>query len=552
MSWSGRLAIHILQGASVVRTSMMRGAMESLGSGTDLVGHGAVRWVLQGLGCRARPGVEVLVDVDDSGERRGGAGRSRAAPACASVVDLLPKAEACVPDPPSAPSSPSPHSRFLGLSTMLACGGAGQVYPNTTNPMVSTGDGIAMAYRAGATISNMEFVQFHPTALYSPKPAADGRTFLITEAVRGEGGRLYNARGERFMGRYDERLELAPRDIVARAIQDQMRQGGDAHVLLDISHKPRDAVLSHFPNIARKCAELGIDIAADPIPVLPAQHYTCGGVATGLLGETSLPGLYACGEVACSGLHGANRLASNSLLEGLVFANRAVNPSDAHAEYAYRHCGRQLHYAAASASFTGAQGAHRLSPALSAWVAERRAELKDTMWAAAGIVRRAEELRSAARFVASLQLEARSVLAGAGVSTEAQELVNLATVAELIIACALQRRESRGGHYILDYPDPVEAQRKPSMVSLGGAVAPMRPRSTPPLGAPAPGVVPMPMPVGAGSSKRGSSSGTRTAGPAGAGTGGTGPKQGMPLSTKKKSSSRELAVRSLPVDKEEA
>ena len=363
---------------------------------------------------------------------------------------------------------------------MLACGGAGQVYPNTTNPHVSTGDGIAMAYRAGAAVSNMEFVQFHPTALYTPPgsgaAAADGRTFLITEAVRGEGGRLFNLAGERFMTKYDSRMELAPRDIVARSIQEQMLLGGSDHVLLDISHMPRGEVLSHFPNIAKKCAEqLGINIARDPIPVVPAQHYTCGGVQTGLQGETNLPGLYACGEVACSGLHGANRLASNSLLEGLVFADRAVNPSVAHAEYAFKHCGRELHYAAASASFSGSRGAHALPASMSVWVAARRAELKALMWRTCGIVRRSGELREALAFASSLSLEARSVLAGAGVSTEAQELVNLATVAELIAACALQRKESRGGHYVLDFPGPVEHERRPSMVSLFPSKLPLPP-----------------------------------------------------------------------------
>ncbi len=277
--------------------------------------------------------------------------------------------------------------RFLGLSTLLASGGAGQIYPNTTNPHVATGDGIAMAYRAHANISNMEFVQFHPTGLYNP--AGTGSTFLITEAVRGEGGMLFNKAGERFMTQYDpDRMELAPRDVVARSIHDQLMTRGDEHVWLDISHKPRDEVLHHFPNIAAKCLELGIDISRDPIPVVPAQHYTCGGVATGLLGETSVQGLYACGEVACSGLHGANRLASNSLLEGLVFAERAVNPSVAHAEHALRHCSRQLHYAAASADFRGPRAARELNPGLAEWVATRRQELRDVMWRCCGIVRK--------------------------------------------------------------------------------------------------------------------------------------------------------------------
>lgn len=269
---------------------------------------------------------------------------------------------------------------------MLASGGAGQVYPNTTNPHVATGDGIAIAYRAHANASNMEFVQFHPTGLYNP--AGIGSTFLITEAVRGEGGMLYNMAGERFMELYDERLELAPRDIVARSIHDQMLSRGDPHVLLDISHKPRGDVLHHFPNIAARCLELDIDITQDPIPVVPVQHYTCGGVSTGLLGETSVQGLYACGEVACSGLHGANRLASNSLLEGLVFAERAVNPSVAHAEYAQRNCGRQLQYAVTNADFSGARAARDLNNPLAEWVTTRRQELRDVMWRCCGIVRR--------------------------------------------------------------------------------------------------------------------------------------------------------------------
>jgi L-aspartate oxidase len=348
---------------------------------------------------------------------------------------------------------------------MLASGGAGQVYPNTTNPHVATGDGIAMAYRAGATVSNMEFIQFHPTALFNASPSQSERTFLITEAVRGEGGLLFNSSGERFMERYDAaRLELAPRDVVARAIHDQMLTRGDKHVLLDISHKPAAEVLHHFPNIAAKCAAMGIDITRDPIPVLPAQHYTCGGVQTGLLGETAVQGLFACGEVACTGLHGANRLASNSLLEGLVFGDRAVNPSVAHADHAIRHCGRQLHYAAASVDFSGERGARRPAPAVAAWARESRRQLRDLMWRNCGIVRRTAELQEALGFATGLHAEARAALGSHGVSTELVELSNLAQSAELIARCALQRKESRGGHYTVDHPVEVEAERRPSML----------------------------------------------------------------------------------------
>ncbi|GLC37807.1 hypothetical protein PLESTB_001478700 [Pleodorina starrii] len=354
-------------------------------------------------------------------------------------------------------------TRFLGLATMLASGGAGQVYPNTTNPHVATGDGIAMAYRAHANVSNMEFVQFHPTGLYNP--AGTGSTFLITEAVRGEGGMLFNKAGERFMERYDERLELAPRDVVARSIHDQLLRHGDSHVLLDISHKPRQEVLHHFPNIAAKCLDLGIDITRDPIPVVPVQHYTCGGVSTGLLGETNVQGLYACGEVACSGLHGANRLASNSLLEGLVFAERAVNPSVAHAEHAARNCSRQLHYAAASADFGGPRGARELNSALADWVTTRRQELRDVMWRCCGIVRRSKELLQARDYVVSLYIETKAIYKNYGVNTELVELLNMATVAELMVSCALQRKESRGLHYSADYPHLDEAQRRPSVIS---------------------------------------------------------------------------------------
>lgn len=272
--------------------------------------------------------------------------------------------------------------------------------------------------------------------------------------------------GDRFMPDYDERLELAPRDVVARAIHDQMMTHTDPHVWLDISHKPKAEVLSHFPNIAAKCSELGIDISQDPIPVLPAQHYMCGGVATGLLGDTSIQGLYACGEVACSGLHGANRLASNSLLEGLVFADRAAGPSVAHAEYALRSCGRQLHDAAASADFRGARGARKMTGATAQWVAAKRAEIRDMMWRHCGIVRNTKELRQALDTLAAWRVEVKSVYKNFGVDTPIVELMNLVTIAQLIVSCALQRRESRGLHYSADFPEAVAAEARPSLIAL--------------------------------------------------------------------------------------
>lgn len=361
-------------------------------------------------------------------------------------------------------------TRFVAPVTMLATGGAGQLYPVTTNPRVTTGDGIAMAYRASAAVANMEFVQFHPTAMYTPPSGAaaaasldGGRAFLITEAVRGEGGRLYNLSGERFMERYDpERMELATRDIVARSIHDQLITRGDSHVLLDISHEPADMVLEHFPNIAARCSAASIDITTSPIPVVPAQHYFCGGVRAGLAGETSIAGLYAAGEVASTGLHGANRLASNSLLEGLVFGHRAVGSAVAHAEYVRKRAAGALRAAAAGAP--GERGraaaAARLSGQTETWVEAKRSELRELMWQSAGIVRSRAGLKSAFWRLAELYLETKAMAQAYGPCTSLQELHNLATVGELVISSALQRRESRGGHYVLDHPLPSDDTRR--------------------------------------------------------------------------------------------
>ncbi|BDA46936.1 L-aspartate oxidase [Coccomyxa sp. Obi] len=356
--------------------------------------------------------------------------------------------------------------RFMAPVTMLATGGAGQVYPNTTNPSVATGDGMAMAYRAKATVANMEFVQFHPTAFCASaatgKPSL-GRTFLISEAVRGEGGRLYNLAGHRFMEDYDSRFDLAPRDIVARAIQDQMLSRGESHVLLDISYKPRDEILSHFPNIAAQCKSFGIDITREPIPVAPAQHYMCGGVQTGLSGETNVAGLFACGEVSCTGLHGANRLASNSLLEGLVFAERAVLPSLAHAEGMLRDAGQAMTKASQTPDFIGPR---ELSVPTKEWVVAKRAELTSLMWSAAGIVRRRADMKEALQQLAGMHVDVQAMWQSYGTSTELMELRNLTTVGELILMSALQRQESRGGHLVLDHPGP--ALGHPRTTRIGG------------------------------------------------------------------------------------
>ncbi len=386
-------------------------------------------------------------------------------------------------------------TRFVAPVTMLATGGAGQVYPLTTNPAVATGDGMAMAHRAKAAVANLEFVQFHPTALYAPgcpgytsstDPAAAaaaggnasssnsgsssvvenaGPAFLISEAVRGEGGRLFNLDGDRFMLDYDDRAELAPRDVVARAIHSELSASGTQHVMLDISHKSKSKILSHFPNIAAHCASLGVDITQDPIPVKPAQHYMCGGVQAGLHGETTIPGLFACGEVACSGLHGANRLASNSLLEGLVFGSRAVAKSTQHAQRIAATVPGALRAAIEGADFNGPRAPRALSQAASAWVAAKRSELTQVMWTSAGIVRHQAKIQAALQDVAEIYLEIRALCEHYGVNSEVVELRNLVTVGELILSSALQRRESRGGHFCEDYPEPVPTAARATVIN---------------------------------------------------------------------------------------
>ena len=336
---------------------------------------------------------------------------------------------------------------FLARVTLLAAGGAGQVYLHTTNPTVATGDGIAMAYRARARVANMEFIQFHPTSLYMPDADFGGRSFLITEAVRGDGGILRNLGGERFMPLYDERHELAPRDIVARAIDDQMKKRGEPHVWLDISHKPSDSILAHFPNIQNTLLTHGIDMTRDPIPVVPAAHYTCGGVLVDMLGRTSIAGLFACGEVTCSGLHGANRLASNSLLEALVYSWRALQPAVA---YARDH---GLAEAIPDWDGTGTTNAKE-------WimVSHNRRELRTLMQNYVGIVRSTHRLERAARRIQLIYRETEDFYQRTKLNSELCELRNLAAVAHLVVGCARQRTESRGLHFMTDFPERDPAQ----------------------------------------------------------------------------------------------
>ena len=340
---------------------------------------------------------------------------------------------------------------FLAPFTALACGGAMKAYLYTSNPDIATGDGIAMAFRAGCRVANMEFNQFHPTCLYHPQ----ARSFLITEAMRGEGAYLRLPDGERFMLRFDERAELAPRDIVARAIDYEIKRLGIRHVWLDISHKPESFIKEHFPTLYARLLELGIDITKEMIPVVPAAHYTCGGVVVDEHSQTDITGLYAIGETSYTGLHGANRMASNSLLECFVYGMSAAEHIEKSFDSSYQF--------PTAPSWDDSQV---MNPDEDVVILQNWDELRQTMWNYVGIVRTTKRLERALHRIEMLKREITEYYQDYQVSKNLIELRNLVLVSEMIVRCAMERKESRGLHYTLDYPELSNELRKTVLTPL--------------------------------------------------------------------------------------